>query len=163
MVTPGENILDSRDIITSLAELNKKRQQALLVDETTSVLGSDSAEYRDKLLALDEEKAAYWVSEQGNVFSEHVDWCEDDEQQYQDLNSLREQCSNFAGLENGIPLVLDSHMEEYAQNTATDLGFISSMDQWPATCIDWDKAVEELKQDYRVVEYGGYSYFCRYI
>jgi len=48
---------------------------------------------------------------------------------------------------------------EYAQELAEDLGYDFNKAQWPATCIDWEQAVRELRMDYSCVEVNGVDYW----
>lgn len=38
--------------------------------------------------------------------------------------------------------------EEFAENLAEELGYITNDVQWPYTCIDWEHAAKELMYDY---------------
>jgi len=58
-------------------------------------------------------------------------------------------------------LIHDSYFTEHARQEAEDLGLISNIDQWPATCIDWDRAAYELKSDYLPVSIGDETYYVR--
>ena len=62
----------------------------------------------------------------------------------------------------GAILVRDSHFQEFAEVFADDMGAIDKNDVgWPLTCIDWEKAAEELQQDYSSVDYNGVDYWYR--
>jgi hypothetical protein len=58
-------------------------------------------------------------------------------------------------------IILDSYMEEYAQETAEDIGAISKEYSWPSSHIDWAAATDAFKQDYSSVSYGGFGYWYR--
>lgn len=58
-------------------------------------------------------------------------------------------------------LVRDSHFRDFAQQEAEDLDLVKSDARWPYTCIDWEEAAEELKQDYLTVEFDGITYWYR--
>jgi hypothetical protein len=60
-------------------------------------------------------------------------------------------------------MIVDSYFEEYAQELAVELGFIdrNNIDEWPCSCIDWEDAAEQLKNDYTEVTFGGYTYYVR--
>jgi|CXWL01.1.fsa_nt_gi hypothetical protein len=83
---------------------------------------------------------------------------EDEEAELKDLLDAREEISEW---DSGETLIADSYFEEYAQDLAEDLGFISSNVQWPATCIDWKEAAEQLQQDYSSLEIEGVTYWYR--
>lgn len=58
-------------------------------------------------------------------------------------------------------MVRDSYFEDFARQEAEDLDLIKSDASWPYTCIDWEQAAEELKQDYSTVEFGDVTYWYR--
>ena len=35
------------------------------------------------------------------------------------------------------------------------------MSNWPFNCIDWEKAAEELQQDYMSIDFDGVTYWMR--
>lgn len=60
-------------------------------------------------------------------------------------------------------LVHEAYFREYAEELAVDIGAIDrrQRDHWPYTCIDWEQAAEELKQDYSVIDIRGGTYYYR--
>lgn len=60
-------------------------------------------------------------------------------------------------------LIAEDDFEEYAEELATDLGYIDDEqgNRWPFNHIDWEAAADELKQDYTTVEYDGDTYYIR--
>ena len=59
-------------------------------------------------------------------------------------------------------LVHDSYFEDYAREEAEGIYGKELRDPvWPFNCIDWREAAARLQQDYRSVEYGGYTYWYR--
>lgn len=61
----------------------------------------------------------------------------------------------------GETLIREDHFEDYARELAEDLGALKHCDHWPATCIDWEKAANELRWDYAEAEFLGHTYFFR--
>src|SRR5438067_2318189 len=55
-------------------------------------------------------------------------------------------------VENEPFFIADYNFEDYAQELAEDIGAIGRDNQWPVTCIDWDRAASELQYDYASVE-----------
>ena len=49
----------------------------------------------------------------------------------------------------------------YAMALAEDIGAISQQNLWPTDCIDWERAVRELKMDYATVAVHGTTYYFR--
>ncbi len=59
-----------------------------------------------------------------------------------------------------IGLIADDYFQTYAEELTADLGLIKET-SWPYSCIDWEKAVTELQQDYSQVDYNGVTYWYR--
>ena len=51
--------------------------------------------------------------------------------------------------------------EDYARELAEDIGAIDSDAGWPARCIDWKQAADELKADFNEVDFDGESWLIR--
>lgn len=61
----------------------------------------------------------------------------------------------------GITFIHDSYFTEHAEELARDCGIVSDNAGWPNNCIDWEKAADELKQDYTCLEIDGNDYWVR--
>jgi antirestriction protein len=61
----------------------------------------------------------------------------------------------------GVSLIREDTFEDYARELADDIGAIRNDAQWPATCIDWEKAADDLAIDYASVRFLGYDYYVR--
>lgn len=114
----GANIIDSRDIIARIEELES-------VQEDDNFL-EDEAE---------ELKALKELAEEGENAS--PDW-------------------TF-----GATLISDDYFEDYAREFAEDIGAMPDTNSWPARCIDWAQAAEELQVDYTPVDFDGETYWVR--
>lgn len=57
--------------------------------------------------------------------------------------------------------IRESYFTDYAQELAEDIGDLSRDVKWPYTCIDWEKAANELKMDYSTAEFDGITYYFR--
>jgi hypothetical protein len=78
------------------------------------------------------------------------------------LEALADEASNYAAdWTHGETLIRESYFVQYAQELADDIGAIDRNAKWPLSCIDWDKAANELKADYTEVDYDGVSYWIR--
>jgi hypothetical protein len=62
----------------------------------------------------------------------------------------------------GEVLIRDSYFTEYARELAEDIGAIDSNAGWPARCIDWEQAANELRMDYSAVDFDGVTYWVRW-
>lgn len=61
----------------------------------------------------------------------------------------------------GATLIRDSYFRDYAQELAEELGADLNRAVWPYTCIDWDAAARDLRQDYTAIEWDGVTYWTR--
>ncbi len=79
------------------------------------------------------------------------------------LESLRDEIGESRGKINdeGGPFVHENDFRDYAMELAEETGAISRDAAWPYTCIDWDRATDELKMDYSVVTWDGVDYLYR--
>jgi hypothetical protein len=62
----------------------------------------------------------------------------------------------------GVYIIRDSYFQEYAIQYAEDIGAIRSAavaDDWPMTCIDWDRAAKDLQADYTAIDFDGRTYW----
>jgi len=137
----GENIIDSRDVIARLEELQDARD--------TAVNSVSEVEDGDK-----------WTTANGTELASC--WDEEQEEEYQALKSLADDALGYApDWTYGEALIADSYFTAYAQDLAEDIGAIKRDLNWPYDCIDWEKAADQLKQDYTSVEFDGTTYWIR--
>lgn len=55
------------------------------------------------------------------------------------------------GIDDDETLIEEESWEDYARQTAEELT-ADDMDAWPASCIDWEMAAEQLRQDYTEID-----------
>ena len=60
-----------------------------------------------------------------------------------------------------ITLIDDVMFQTYAEDLANELGLVNDNPQWPYTCIDWEQAARELREDYTSVSVAGREYWYR--
>lgn len=121
--------------------------------EELSDLEEDADEYAERAKlheAIEENKAdlAAW----------------DESAEAEELNALKALAEEGGGSPDwghGEALIRDSYFERYAQELAEDCGMLKDTDSWPNRCIDWEKAADELKQDYFSVDFDGVDYWIR--
>jgi len=63
--------------------------------------------------------------------------------------------------DNDPTLILESEFEDYARELADDIGAIPADADWPAYCIDWERAARDLSMDYSLYTYQGQDYYNR--
>lgn len=61
--------------------------------------------------------------------------------------------------QNESTLIAEDSFVQYAQELADDLGRV--VVEWPLYCIDWERAADDLKQDYAEVTFEGDTYLIR--
>lgn len=64
----------------------------------------------------------------------------------------------------GVTLVRDSYMEDYAREWFEETSESADRDQsnrWPFNHIDWEAATEEFQMDYTSITYDGVDYWVR--
>lgn len=127
----GDKVIDSRDIIARIDDLISERE------------------------SFNEEH------EQTEVTSTWMDECSDDNEELRVLLALAEEGEGSPDWQHGETLIRDSYFETYAQELAEDCGMMTGSDKWPYTCIDWEKAADELKQDYSSIDFDGETYWIR--
>lgn len=122
-------------------------------------------EYQD---VLDVRDIIVRVEElEGDEHEARDDMTDDERVEYDALNALLADLKGNGGDEQWrgdwypVTLIRDSYFEDYAQELAEDIGAIKDDAQWPANCIDWERAARELQQDYSSVEYNEVTYWYR--
>jgi hypothetical protein len=84
----------------------------------------------------------------------------DEQAEHAELTSLSQEISEWHHGETMIP---EDEFAEYAEELAKETSVIpeEAFNRWPYTCIDWDDAADQLKQDYTEVKYQGTTYLVR--
>ena len=147
-----DDIIDSRDVIARIEELEAERDA---LDETVEEMDADY------------NRASY-----GEDGTEHdaliqarkalKEWDDDNDAELAALQALADEASGYAAdWHYGEALIRDSYFRDYAMQLAEDIGAIDSNASWPNTCIDWDQAARELQMDYSAVDFDGVTYWIR--
>ena len=100
---------------------------------------------------------------QSDLDNAQAEFGADEQNELAALESLKDDIGESRGKINdeGGPFVHENDFEDYARELADDIGAIPSDAQWPCTCIDWEKAADELRMDYSSVEWNGETYLYR--
>lgn len=78
------------------------------------------------------------------------------------LRSLAEQGEGYVpDWQYGETLIRDDYFEDYARELAEDIGAIDREAGWPAYCIDWERAANDLRIDYTELTFDGVTYWAR--
>lgn len=106
---------------------------------------------------LDTIKSAVEVAEDGFTTEER--------DELKRLRELKDDVGERRGKidDEGGPFIHEADFEDYARELVEELGYLDNKmaSQWPFTCIDWEKAAEELKMDYSVITWDGQDYYYR--
>lgn len=133
-ISNTEDVLDSRDIIARIEELEAERD-----DFATAEAGEGEPEVMDWEAANPEDAAELAI-----------------------LSKLAEEAEGYAAdWKYGETLIRDSYFRTYAEELADDCGMIPDGLSWPLTCIDWEQAARELQMDYTSVDFDGVTYWVR--
>jgi hypothetical protein len=139
----GADIIDSRDVIARIEELQDERQ--FLADEV------EEAEAGDDEAATQAARAAL------------AEWDGGDEaQELRALMALQDEAEGYSDWTHGATLIRDSYFPEYARDLAEELHGNKIRDaEWPFSHIDWDAAADKLLADYASVSFDGVDYWVR--
>lgn len=146
MIDNSDDLIDSRDVIARIAELRDERDS--LQEDLESVMEDSVHEdpFNDPAVQRAREARDEWAGYH--------------EDELASLEKLQEEAEGYSYWLHGAQLIRDSYFETYARQTAEDIGGID-LDQWPATCIDWERAGRELQMDYTAVEFDGVTYWVQ--
>lgn len=148
-ITNREDVIDSRDIIDRIEYLEDERTTLSdKVDEAQEGMDDEGPTTN----ALKDAQTAL------------ADWDESDEgQELKALEALQDEAEGYSsGWRHGATLIRDSYFTEYAEDLASEVTeYNPNKVSWPFTCIDWEKAADELKQDYTSVDFDGVDYWIR--
>ena len=150
-ISNNEDVLDSRDIIARIEELEAERDGF--------VMGCPA--YVDGTHGPGEECPTCNGNGDRNATPE--EWaqnCPDDAAELAILSKLAEEAEGYADdWKYGETLIRDSYFRTYAEELAEDIGAINHEASWPNNCIDWDRACRELQMDYTSVDFDGVTYW----
>jgi len=155
--TNMDNVIDSRDVIARIEELEGERNDlASEVDDT-------QATYNECAFVDDESEATQDAARDNEAARQALaEWDEENKAELTALKALAEEAEDDApDWHHGETLIRDSYFRGYAQELAEDIGAIDPKAGWPLHCIDWDQAARELQMDYTAVDFDGVTYWIR--
>ena len=144
-INNAADIIDSRDVIARIEELQDERQ-ALADELEEAEADGDNPE----AVATARAALAEWDdSEEGDELKA--------------LLALQEEAEGYADdWRHGAQLIRESYIEEHARDLAEDIHGKAVRDaEWPFCHIDWADAAEALMQDYTCVDFQGVNYWVR--
>lgn len=165
-ISKGNNIVDSRDVIARIEELEEEREilsdavdtaREALSDHRDDEPGDETEEDHQKWdEKLSELKAALVTAAQ-----ELDDWDEgDDATELKELKELAEDGESVDDWEHGATLIHESHFTDYCKELVSEIGDMPK--EIPHyIVIDWEATADNLRQDYTTVEWGNETYYVR--
>lgn len=167
-VDNSEDVLDSRDIIARIEELESEIEAAEISEDNgaeprldengktivdTATCGECGKSWNDALISGSTPAPG------ARCPYEHI---HEEIAELAALRALQDEAEGYSpDWKYGATLIRDSYFVAYAQELAEDIGAIKDNGQWPNYCIDWDRAARELQMDYTSVEFGGVTYWVR--
>lgn len=141
-ISNDDELVNARDVIARIEELKKIQQEHEA--ELATLKRSASHDANTRIETLKESK-------------------QDIEAELETLESLAEEVGVYdTEWEKDSVLIRDSYFKEYAQEQAkgtTPLPDEVSWDEWPLSCIDWERVARQLKTDYSPIEFDGVTYW----
>lgn len=176
-----DDVIDSRDVIARIEELEGERADAIEQDEARieelreeikqfapegltneDTINDACREYEWAQANPDDAIELAELTALDEAGERRVLWDASDEgQELKTLKALADQCEGYGDWGHGETLIRGSYFQNYAQELAEDCGMIPKDLAWPCTCIDWEQACHELKMDYMEVDFDGVSYLMR--
>ena len=172
--------LDTRDLYKRQQELEDLKQTVETAAEELAEAEQELTEKKGVLAALEEtpedettdaalEIASEEVADaesavsdaQTNLDDANIQFGEDEQTELAELDELESEVGRE--WKHGEQLIPEDYFENHARELADELGYMDNKatSSWPFTCIDWEQAAEELKQDYSQADYQGTTYFFR--
>lgn len=145
-VSIGDNTIDSRDIESRIDELR---------DELADTPFADSDHDHDVLKRVQDETP-------DEVKACFENWDEDPIEELLGLLEFKEAAEPCTSeWSYGATFIRDSYFQTYAEELADEIGAVDRNASWPTSCIDWEQAANELKQDYSTFTVGSLTYHTR--
>ena len=162
-ITNSEDIIDSRDIIARIDDL-QDTFDTLLEAVTDADPEGEAEERAEALTAL-----ADWLEaeEEDILKSLYADSVlalgnSDEATELRVLKELAKEGEAYCSDWNyGEVIIRESHFEDYAKELAHDIGAVDRNAPWPLTHIDWKAAADALRKDYTEIDFDGVTYLTR--
>lgn len=151
-VDNSQNLIDSRDIIKRIRELEDERDSW---QEDNNL-----PEYQDPETSAADWEGEEWTDEQVEKWQEWEDSEEGEELKV--LKALADECEGYGDWSSGETLIKDSYFEEYAKEMCQDIGDLpKSLPSYIENNINWEGVAEDLQADYMEVDFDGEKYWMR--
>lgn len=154
--SPGEKIIDSRDIIARMEELQSERE-ALAEDVQTA---------EETLSDMDDETPSHERASAEETLSqarqELVEWDEENGDELKTLQECNEEGEGYGDWSHGETMIHEDYREDYVQEWLSDCGDMPR-DGFPSWIeIDWKATADNFfRYDYHEIQFGGETYYIR--
>lgn len=155
-ISNAEDVIDSRDVIARIEELEETRDDLQTSADDAASDREDLADDADDSARQDADKAFAAANDSLAEWRESEDAAE--------LKALTEFAAEAADYADdwryGATLIRDSYWTEYVEELLRDIGDLPQ--NIPSyIVIDWEATGENIKVDYTSVEFGGVTYWVR--
>lgn len=124
----------------------------------TRDLDNELDELQQRADAEQEEREEYDdIGDKAEPFSASDPLDDDERERLSSLTTLRDEFDS-RDWRDGVTLIPESDFEDYARETAEDIGDIPD---YLAAYIDWERFADAVRMDYSVVEFDGETYYYR--
>ncbi len=166
-----EDLLDSRDIIERIEELEGEQDSYVEEYEEAKEEAEELAEERgeweptERLTDATNALSRYWditpeeVDDAVAGFRNPADEFNGDEELHS-LKKLAEQLEGYGDWEHGETLIRKSYFVEYVEDLLKDCGDLPKDIPWYIS-IDWEATARNLKIDYTEASFDGVTYYMR--
>jgi hypothetical protein len=146
------NYIDTRDLIEE-----RDNHYEMILNEFNDRFNMELDEFSDIETFLDDEASECITKEDREEFFEYM---ADEYNSIREIDELESYISSRE-FDYGLTLIPEDDFEEYAEDLITDCGCISKdLPGWIE--IDWEATANNIKVDYREVEFRGETYLFRY-
>lgn len=155
----GQDIIDSRDIVSRFEELRDERESLESDVEEKEEAATDAA---DAVTDTGDEDAAQDARTAAEDARKALkEWDEENAEELEALKAICEegsgQCSDW---EHGETLIREDYFTEYAEELVKEIGDMPR--EIPSYIeIDWEATADNLKADYSTIEIDGTTYYHR--
>ena len=150
MISNTEDIIDSRDVIKEIEELEGEIESLKeYADEAiTAFLEAD---------ADDQDDAA---GDRDDALEAVIEWESENLEYLTDLKNLASEGGGCEDWVHGATLINEDYFTDYCKELCEDIGELPR-DLPGYIVIDWDATAENLRADYSHADFGGETYLIR--
>jgi hypothetical protein len=150
-ISNNDDIIDSRDVIARIEELESERPETYESEETPGVYGFIGCE------------SDSYNSEEGAEVAGFAHWALENPEDADELTSLQalaNECEGYGDWAHGEALIARSYWVDYVQELLASIGDIPQ-DVPDYVVIDWEATASNIEADYMSVDFDGTEYLMR--